>query len=70
MLRDFLTEEVFQSGIIRYLEKYSYGNAKSADLWNTVANVSSERDFSTGGFCPTLHKTKKRLIGTPVRTWI
>ncbi|XP_064152815.1 endoplasmic reticulum aminopeptidase 2-like isoform X1 [Anguilla rostrata] len=60
MLRDFLTEEVFQSGIIRYLEKYSYGNAKSADLWNTVVNVSSERDFSTGGFCPTTSQAEKK----------
>ncbi|KAJ8405595.1 hypothetical protein AAFF_G00315750 [Aldrovandia affinis] len=38
MLRDFLSEEVFQRGIIRYLKKYSYSNARSADLWNTVAN--------------------------------
>ncbi|KAG9355081.1 hypothetical protein JZ751_001794 [Albula glossodonta] len=60
MLRDFLSEEVFQSGIIRYLEKYSYSNARSADLWNTIANASSEREFSTGGFCYTSSQAEKR----------
>ncbi|KAJ8380418.1 hypothetical protein SKAU_G00011960 [Synaphobranchus kaupii] len=60
MLRDFLSEEVFQSGIIHYLEKYSYSNAKSADLWNAVANISSERDFSTGGFCYTSSQVGKK----------
>ncbi|KAG7481392.1 hypothetical protein MATL_G00066270 [Megalops atlanticus] len=53
MLRDFLSEEVFRSGIIHYLEKYSYRNARSADLWDVIANTSTERDFSTGGFCYT-----------------
>uniref|UniRef100_A0A4W3KAX3 Aminopeptidase n=1 Tax=Callorhinchus milii TaxID=7868 RepID=A0A4W3KAX3_CALMI len=39
MLRNFLTEEVFQSGLVSYLRKYSYGNAKNEDLWNSMANV-------------------------------
>uniref|UniRef100_A0A4W3JEW8 Aminopeptidase n=1 Tax=Callorhinchus milii TaxID=7868 RepID=A0A4W3JEW8_CALMI len=38
MLRNFLTEEVFQSGLVSYLRKYSYGNAKNEDLWNSMAN--------------------------------
>ncbi|KAJ8417534.1 hypothetical protein AAFF_G00223770 [Aldrovandia affinis] len=63
MLRDFLSEEVFQRGIIRYLKKYSYSNARSADLWNTIANTSSEREFSTGGFCYTFSQAEKRANG-------
>uniref|UniRef100_A0A7N6BYT1 Aminopeptidase n=1 Tax=Anabas testudineus TaxID=64144 RepID=A0A7N6BYT1_ANATE len=35
MLRHFLTDEVFQSGIVRYLRKYSYRNARNQDLWDT-----------------------------------
>ncbi|XP_072923757.1 endoplasmic reticulum aminopeptidase 2-like isoform X2 [Hemitrygon akajei] len=37
MLRNFLTDEVFQSGLVHYLQKYSYGNAKNEDLWNCLA---------------------------------
>uniref|UniRef100_A0A8C7ZIJ0 Aminopeptidase n=1 Tax=Oryzias sinensis TaxID=183150 RepID=A0A8C7ZIJ0_9TELE len=39
MLRHFLTDEVFQSGIVRYLRKYSFGNAQNQDLWDSLANV-------------------------------
>ncbi|KFV74064.1 Endoplasmic reticulum aminopeptidase 2, partial [Struthio camelus australis] len=39
MLRNFLTEEVFRNGIIRYLKKHSYKNAKNKDLWDSLANV-------------------------------
>ncbi|KAJ0067447.1 hypothetical protein NL108_007909, partial [Boleophthalmus pectinirostris] len=38
MLRHFLTDEVFQSGIVRYLRKYSYTNAKNQDLWDSLSN--------------------------------
>ncbi|MGH0162220.1 UNVERIFIED_CONTAM: hypothetical protein FKN15_042193 [Acipenser sinensis] len=38
MLKDFLTEDVFQNGVIRYLRRYSYKNAKSDDLWDSMAN--------------------------------
>uniref|UniRef100_A0A8C3TEH8 Aminopeptidase n=1 Tax=Chelydra serpentina TaxID=8475 RepID=A0A8C3TEH8_CHESE len=41
MLQDFLSEAVFQKGIIHYLKKYSYRNAKNDDLWNSMANASS-----------------------------
>ncbi|XP_062924659.1 endoplasmic reticulum aminopeptidase 2-like isoform X2 [Mobula hypostoma] len=36
MLRNFLPDEVFQSGLVHYLRKYSYGNTKSEDLWNCL----------------------------------
>uniref|UniRef100_A0A8C4ZTR0 Aminopeptidase n=1 Tax=Gadus morhua TaxID=8049 RepID=A0A8C4ZTR0_GADMO len=39
MLRHFLTDEVFQSGIVRYLRKFSYGNAQNQDLWDSLANA-------------------------------
>ncbi|KAK0145219.1 Endoplasmic reticulum aminopeptidase 2 [Merluccius polli] len=39
MLRHFLTDEVFQSGIVRYLHKFSYSNAHNQDLWDSLANV-------------------------------
>ncbi|KAM4616809.1 leucyl-cystinyl aminopeptidase-like [Polymixia lowei] len=51
MLRHFLTDEVFQSGIVRYLRKYSYGNAKNQDLWDSLANTCSEEDFTSGSHC-------------------
>ncbi|MBN3301039.1 ERAP2 aminopeptidase, partial [Amia calva] len=60
MLKDFLTEEVFKSGIIRYLQSYSYKNAKSDDLWNTMADTSSETDFSSGAFCYTSSHAKNK----------
>ncbi|XP_024062468.1 endoplasmic reticulum aminopeptidase 2 [Terrapene carolina triunguis] len=53
MLQDFLSEAVFQKGIIHYLKKYSYRNAKNNDLWNSMANTCSESHFSSGNFCYT-----------------
>jgi aminopeptidase N len=39
MLRHYLTDQVFQSGIVRYLRRYSYSNAHNQDLWDSLANV-------------------------------
>uniref|UniRef100_A0A8C5DEA1 Aminopeptidase n=1 Tax=Gouania willdenowi TaxID=441366 RepID=A0A8C5DEA1_GOUWI len=39
MLRHFLSDNVFQSGIVRYLRKYSYSNAHNQDLWESLGNV-------------------------------
>lgn len=39
MLRHYLTDQVFQSGIMRYLRRYSYSNARNQDLWDSLANV-------------------------------
>lgn len=46
MLRHFLTDNVFQSGIVRYLRKYSYKNAQNQDLWDSLANVRTWITFS------------------------
>ncbi|XP_038145940.1 endoplasmic reticulum aminopeptidase 2 isoform X2 [Cyprinodon tularosa] len=51
MLRHFLTEEVFQGGTVRYLRKYSYGNANNQDLWDSLSNTCSEDDFTSGKHC-------------------
>ncbi|GAA6222143.1 endoplasmic reticulum aminopeptidase 2-like [Lates japonicus] len=51
MLRHFLTDNVFQSGIVRYLRKYSYKNAHNQDLWDSLANTCSEEDFISGKHC-------------------
>lgn len=39
MLRHFLSDDMFQRGIVRYLRKYSYRNALNQDLWDSLANV-------------------------------
>uniref|UniRef100_A0AAR2KT24 Aminopeptidase n=1 Tax=Pygocentrus nattereri TaxID=42514 RepID=A0AAR2KT24_PYGNA len=44
MLRHFLTDDVFQSGIVRYLRKFKYRNAKNEDLWDSLVNKHAMRD--------------------------
>uniref|UniRef100_A0A2K6ERT2 Aminopeptidase n=1 Tax=Propithecus coquereli TaxID=379532 RepID=A0A2K6ERT2_PROCO len=51
MLKDFLSEEKFQKGIIRYLKNFSYRNAKNDDLWHSLSNSCLEGDFTSGGVC-------------------
>uniref|UniRef100_A0AAQ4S9I5 Aminopeptidase n=1 Tax=Gasterosteus aculeatus aculeatus TaxID=481459 RepID=A0AAQ4S9I5_GASAC len=38
MLRDFLTPEAFEVGIIRYLKRYSYQNTVNSHLWESLSN--------------------------------
>lgn len=49
MLRDYLSAEAFKSGIVQYLQKYSYKNTKNEDLWNSMASVSMFSCISTFG---------------------
>lgn len=58
MLKDFLSEEKFQKGIIHYLKKFKYTNAKNNDLWNSLSNSCSDGDFASGGFCYSDSKTE------------
>ncbi|XP_031685803.1 endoplasmic reticulum aminopeptidase 2 isoform X2 [Oncorhynchus kisutch] len=51
MLRHYLTDQVFQIGIMRYLRRYSYSNARNQDLWDSLANTCSEEEFTSGGHC-------------------
>lgn len=61
MLRHFLKDEVFQSGIVRYLRKYSYSNACNQDLWESLANTCSEEDFTSGKHCYTSNQAAKNM---------
>lgn len=40
MLRDFLSPEAFEIGIIRYLKRFSYQNTVSQHLWESLSDVS------------------------------
>ncbi|XP_073695973.1 endoplasmic reticulum aminopeptidase 2 isoform X2 [Garra rufa] len=51
MLRNFLTNEGFQTGIIRYLRRFRYSNARNEDLWDSLIKTCSEEDFTTGEYC-------------------
>uniref|UniRef100_A0A8C6PRG1 Aminopeptidase n=1 Tax=Nothobranchius furzeri TaxID=105023 RepID=A0A8C6PRG1_NOTFU len=46
MLRDFLTPEAFEIGIIRYLKRYSYQNTVNSHLWESLTDVSDEWWYS------------------------
>ncbi|XP_061624083.1 endoplasmic reticulum aminopeptidase 2 [Phyllopteryx taeniolatus] len=59
MLRHFLSEDLFQSGIVRYLRKHSYQNAQNQDLWDSLANTCSEEDFISGQYCYTREQAHK-----------
>ncbi|KAM7147926.1 endoplasmic reticulum aminopeptidase 1 [Molossus nigricans] len=52
MLRDYLGADAFKSGIVHYLQKYSYKNTKNEDLWNSMASICPT-DSTQGmeGFC-------------------
>ena len=49
MLRDYLGADAFKSGIVKYLQKYSYKNTKNEDLWNSMASVSMFSRISVFG---------------------
>lgn len=52
MLRDYLSADAFKSGIVQYLQKYSYKNTRNEDLWNSMASVCpTDGTQSTDGFC-------------------
>uniref|UniRef100_A0A4W6ELN7 Aminopeptidase n=1 Tax=Lates calcarifer TaxID=8187 RepID=A0A4W6ELN7_LATCA len=48
MLRDFLTPEAFEIGIIQYLKRYSYQNTVSSHLWESLTNICSSDDLDEG----------------------
>ncbi|KAF3695517.1 Endoplasmic reticulum aminopeptidase 1 [Channa argus] len=48
MLRDFLTPEAFEIGIIRYLKRYSYQNTVNSHLWESLSNICSSDDLDEG----------------------
>nr|XP_012773537.2 endoplasmic reticulum aminopeptidase 1 [Maylandia zebra] len=48
MLRDFLTPEAFEIGIVRYLKRYSYQNTVNSHLWESLTNICSSHDLDEG----------------------
>ncbi|XP_035514165.1 LOW QUALITY PROTEIN: endoplasmic reticulum aminopeptidase 1b [Morone saxatilis] len=48
MLRDFLTPEAFEIGIIRYLKRYSYQNTVNSHLWESLTNICASDDLDEG----------------------
>ena len=42
MLENYLGEKDFQSGIRHYMNKHSYGNAETRDLWDSLAHASGK----------------------------
>uniref|UniRef100_A0A7M4EC71 Aminopeptidase n=1 Tax=Crocodylus porosus TaxID=8502 RepID=A0A7M4EC71_CROPO len=69
MLQDFLSKQVFQKGVIQYLKKYSYRNAKTDDLWNSLADICPEGDLSSGSFCFFSHDGSLTEIKEMMNTW-
>uniref|UniRef100_A0A8C0J978 Aminopeptidase n=1 Tax=Chelonoidis abingdonii TaxID=106734 RepID=A0A8C0J978_CHEAB len=76
MLQNFLSEAVFRKGLIHYLKKYSYRNAKNNDLWNSMANASSTSSSwcqETRSFClwsfQFSHMWKLTEIEEMMNTW-
>ncbi len=41
MIEGFLTEKTFQTGLRFYLKKFSYSNAESKDLWESLEQFSN-----------------------------
>ncbi|XP_061585550.1 endoplasmic reticulum aminopeptidase 1b [Cololabis saira] len=48
MLRDFLTPDAFEIGIIRYLKRYSYQNTVNSHLWESLTDICSSDDLDEG----------------------
>lgn len=42
MLAEYLGEEYFRKGLQKYLKKHSYANASTADLWESLEQVSGK----------------------------
>ncbi|XP_008053236.1 endoplasmic reticulum aminopeptidase 2 [Carlito syrichta] len=62
MLKDFLSEEKFQRGLISYLKKFSYRNAKNDDLWGSLSSSCVEGDFMSGGVCYSDSKMTSNML--------
>ncbi|OWK12367.1 ERAP1 [Cervus elaphus hippelaphus] len=64
MLRDYLGADAFKSGIIKYLQKYSYKNTKNEDLWNSMASICPTDDTQhMDGFCSRDEHSSSSAVG-------
>uniref|UniRef100_A0A4W6ELN9 Aminopeptidase n=1 Tax=Lates calcarifer TaxID=8187 RepID=A0A4W6ELN9_LATCA len=69
MLRDFLTPEAFEIGIIQYLKRYSYQNTVSSHLWESLTNVSDVSDDLDEGRLKHREFCAKRNLPSGASKW-
>ncbi|XP_069562657.1 endoplasmic reticulum aminopeptidase 1b [Brachyistius frenatus] len=60
MLRDFLTPEAFEIGIIRYLKRYSYQNTVNTHLWESLTDICNSDDLDEGRIKQTQFCSKQK----------
>ncbi|XP_048359352.1 endoplasmic reticulum aminopeptidase 1 [Sphaerodactylus townsendi] len=83
MLRDYLGSKVFEVGIVKYLQRFSYQNTRSEDLWNSLSEIcpagGTDESQVEDGVCTrsqettsASHWTKGELdsVKTMMNTWI
>ncbi|XP_069608173.1 endoplasmic reticulum aminopeptidase 1-like [Ranitomeya imitator] len=56
MLQDYMGSGSFEAGIIHYLRRFSYRNARNEDLWDSMTDICPSEDTASGnkergGFC-------------------
>ncbi|KAG8598308.1 hypothetical protein GDO81_002557 [Engystomops pustulosus] len=56
MLQNYMGSESFEAGIIHYLRRFSYRNAKNEDLWDSMTDICPSEDSTNdnkerSGFC-------------------
>ncbi|XP_076010299.1 endoplasmic reticulum aminopeptidase 1b [Genypterus blacodes] len=61
MLRDFMTPEAFEIGIIRYLKRYSYQNTVSSHLWESLTNICTSDGLDEGRLKRSEFCSKRKL---------
>ncbi|XP_032070240.1 endoplasmic reticulum aminopeptidase 1 [Thamnophis elegans] len=63
MLQDYLSPEIFQAGLVKYLLRFSYQNTKNKDLWDSLSDVCPDPDGSHGqnGVCI---RNKERVLNS------
>uniref|UniRef100_T1E6L9 Aminopeptidase n=1 Tax=Crotalus horridus TaxID=35024 RepID=T1E6L9_CROHD len=63
MLQDYLSPEVFQAGLVKYLLRFSYQNTKNKDLWDSLSDVCPDVDGShiQNGVCI---RNKERVLNS------
>ena len=68
MLEDFMGAEKFRIGVKRFLKKYSYKNAVTADLWRELTKVSGQFGIKGQLNITSIMDTWTRQMGYPVLT--
>ncbi|XP_063820125.1 endoplasmic reticulum aminopeptidase 1 [Pseudophryne corroboree] len=48
MLQDYMGAESFEVGIIQYLRRFSYRNARNEDLWNSMTDICPSEATANG----------------------